>query len=175
MDDFLNGAEIDDIRLIDLKDGSVQSGWGPEHKSYLIIFFPKAFTPVCKSELGAINQWQEEFNKLGIEIIAGSIDHEEDILNWFDTDETLRGSTYKLVRSEKLPDALDLIRFDGSLKRASVFFTIDKNDQYELVSMEHFNKVGRSMEELHRMAWGWSTGEYCTQGWNSPADGFLKK
>lgn len=169
MNDLLSGAEISDIRTVDLSTKTVSGGFEPEDTNYLIIFFPKVFTPVCKTELGAIEKWRPEFRKLGFEIIAGSVDPEEDILSWFEMEEALRDATYQVICSTELPRSLGLLRMYDELKRSSVFITNDG----ELVCMEHFNKVGRSFSELHRMAWGQSTGNYCTEGWQSPSDGFL--
>lgn len=141
----------------------------PDDKHKLIIFYPKSFTPVCETELGALEKWRPEFEKLGFHVVAATIDFIPTIKEWFTSDELLRDAKYPVLSSKILPIKLGLLRFDGSLKRSSVFIMRDG----ETVRIEHFDKVGRSLAELHRMAYGYTTDSYCAEGWKSPEDGFL--
>ncbi len=135
----------------------------------LVIFYPKSNTPVCETEMGALEQWKPKFEELGVQVIAASIDFVPTIKQWFTTDKQLKDATYPVLSSRILPQRLGLLRSDGSLRRSSVFIMKDG----EQVKIEHFEKVGRSLAELHRMAYGYTTDSYCAEGWTSPADGFL--
>lgn len=135
----------------------------------LIIFYPKSNTPVCETEMGALEQWKPKFEELGVQVIAATIDFVPIIKQWFTSEDLLKNATYPVLSSRMLPQRLGLLRSDGSLRRSSVF--IMKNG--EQVKIEHFEKVGRSLAELHRMAYGYTTDSYCAEGWTSPADGFL--
>lgn len=141
----------------------------PEDKHKLIIFYPKSNTPVCETEMGALEKWRPEFEKLGVHVIAATIDLVPTISEWFTNEEQLKSAKYPVISSRILPQRLGLLRSDGSLRRASVFIMRDG----ENVRMEHFDKVGRSLAELHRMAYGYTTDSYCAEGWTSPDDGFL--
>lgn len=134
----------------------------------LLIFIPQAFTPVCQTELGAMNDWYDEFAKLGCELIAVCTDPAGMLLDWQRAELALNNPKYKTFSSYLLPNRLGLLD-TGRSKRASVFITKDG----EVVKQEHFNKVGRSFAELHRMLYGYTTDSYCSEGWISPGDGFL--
>lgn len=140
----------------------------PESMDKLLIFVPAAFTPVCEDEAGHMRKWYEEFKKLGCEMILCLTDPATMIKDWFNSEELLKNPPYKAFSSYLLASRLGLTN-NGRAKRASVFVTKDG----EIVKQEHFNDVGRSFNELHRMYWAYTTGDYCGAGWKSPADGFL--
>lgn len=141
----------------------------PADKHKLIIFVPEAFTPVCETELGALNAWYDAFQKLDCELYAASTDPIVRMEDWIGTEPLLSNPKYRILSSYLLPMQLGLLE-DGRAKRSSVFVTRDG----EVVKMEHFDKVGRSMAELHRMLHGYTTDSYCAEGWTSPEDGFLE-
>jgi peroxiredoxin (alkyl hydroperoxide reductase subunit C) len=141
--------------------------WSPAtHK--LLIFIPEAFTPVCKSELGAMNEWYDRFQELGCELIAAGVDAPARMLDWFDTEELIANPRYRTFSTYQLPLALNILE-NGRSKRAGVFIAKDG----EIVKQEYPSKVGRSFAELHRMVWAYTTGSYCAEGWESPADRLL--
>lgn len=147
---------------------SQETHWSTDtHK--LLIFIPEAFTPVCSTELGAMGRWQTEFEKLGCELILICTDPAERLLDWICSEPQLADASYKLFSSVVVPERLGLLK-DGRSKRASVFVMTDG----EVVKQEHFDKVGRSFAELHRMLYGYTTGSYCAEGWKGPEDGFLE-
>lgn len=149
--------------------GFVRSLDFPDDKHKLIIFYPKSNTPVCETEMGALEKWRPEFEKLGVHVIAATIDFVPTISEWFTNDKQLEDAKYPVLSSRILPQRLGLLRSDGSLRRSSVFIMKDG----EQTRLEHFDKVGRSLAELHRMAYGYTTDSYCAEGWTSPEDGFL--
>lgn len=137
-------------------------------KAKLLVIIPKSFTPVCQTELGAINKWYDEFESLNCELIALCTDPAPMMLDWTQEEEVLKDPKYKIFSSYILPTRLGLVE-NGQAKRASVFITTDG----EIVKQEHFNKVGRSFAELHRMWYGFTQDSYCAEGWHDPSDGFL--
>jgi alkyl hydroperoxide reductase subunit AhpC len=119
--------------------------------------------------MGALENWRPEFEKLGVHVIAATIDYVTTIKDWFTNDELLQDAKYPVISSRILPQRLGLLRSDGSLRRSSVF--VMQNG--EMVRIEHFDRVGRSLAELHRMAYAYTQDSYCAEGWQSPEDGFL--
>ena len=134
----------------------------------LILFFPKTFTPVCETEMGAVNQWLPYFEELNCDVYGATADPAHLVKEWFEGDDLLKDAKFKVLSSYLMPARLGLMD-NGVVKRSSVFIMQDG----EIVKQEHFNKVGRSLAELHRMLYGYSTDSYCAEGWQSPADGFL--
>lgn len=172
--DLLNPPYLaNDIKVYQngLMRGFIQSRDFPTDKHKLIIFYPKSNTPVCETELGALEKWRPEFEKLGFHLVAACIDYVPVTHKWFTTEEMLKDAKYPVLSSRLLPQKLGLLRSDGSLRRSSVFITKDG----EMVKMEHFERVGRSLAELHRMAYAYTQDSYCAEGWKSPEDGFLQE
>lgn len=158
-----------DIMVYD--SGSVRklskNDWS-EDRHKLLLFFPETFTPVCGTEMGALNNWIEEFNKLGVDVFGATADPIHAVKDWYETEEQLANPNYKVISSYIFPTRLNIMN-NGRAKRASVFIT--KNG--DVVVQEHFLKVGRSLKELHRMMYAYTTDSYCAEGWEDPSDGFL--
>lgn len=170
--DLLNPPYLaNDIKVYQdgIMRGFIQSRDFPTDKHKLIIFYPKSNTPVCETEMGALEKWRPEFEKLGVHVLAATIDYVPTIKDWFSSEELLQDAKYPVLSSRLLPQRFGLLRSDGSLRRSSVF--VMQNG--EMVKMEHFDKVGRSLAELHRMAYAYTQDSYCAEGWKSPEDGFL--
>lgn len=143
------------------------SDWNSDrHK--LLLFIPQTNTPVCGSELGALQKWLPAFSDLDCDVYGVTTDPPHLVKDWFDNEPQLQGSDYPVISSYILPSRLDLLH-GGRAKRASVFIT----KEGDVVKMEHFLKVGRSLSELHRTLYAYTTGSYCGEGWKSPEDGFL--
>jgi alkyl hydroperoxide reductase subunit AhpC len=141
----------------------------PNDKHKLIVFIPEAFTPVCATELGALNGWYDVFQELGCELMAACVDSPDRLQAWLDEEPQLADARYKMLSSYLLPLQLGVLD-NGRAKRASVFVMKDG----QVVKQEHFDKVGRSLAELHRMLYGYSTDSYCAEGWTSHENGFLE-
>jgi alkyl hydroperoxide reductase subunit AhpC len=141
----------------------------PADKHKLLVFYPQTFTPVCRTELGAINQWVKPFAALDCMLIAACTDQASAIADWYRHEALLHDLDCLTFSSYLLPVRLGLV--DGNrAKRSSVFVMADG----EIIKQEHFARVGRSFAELHRMLYGYTTGSYCAEGWQSLADGFLE-
>lgn len=145
----------------------VSNDWNKDrHK--LILFFPETYTPVCETELGALNDWLEPFDKLGVDVFAATTDPIHSVKDWFESDELLQSAKFKVLSSYLLPARLGILN-SGRAKRASVFVGTDG----DTIIQEHFLKVGRSLKELHRTFFAFTTDSYCGEGWTDPSDGFL--
>lgn len=140
----------------------------PEDRHKLILFFPETFTPVCQTELGALNNWVQAFNELGVDVYGATADPIHAVKDWYDEEEALANPQYKVLSSYILPTRLSIMN-NGRVKRASVFITKDD----EVIIQEHFMKVGRSIAELHRTFYAFTTDSYCGENWRDPSDGFL--
>src|SRR4051812_11308742 len=62
----------------------------PVDKHKLVLFYPQTFTPVCMSELGAINQWLPSFAELDCVVIAACADSAEAIADWYQQEPRLQ-------------------------------------------------------------------------------------
>lgn len=140
----------------------------PSDRHRLFLFFPETFTPVCTTEMGNLNQWVDAFAELGIDVYGATTDPIHAVKDWYNQEEALKDSKYKVISTYMLPSRLG-VTSGGRAKRASVFMM--KNG--DVVIQEHFMKVGRSLKELHRMAYGYVQDSYCAEGWEDPSDGFL--
>lgn len=134
----------------------------------LLLFFPSTYTPVCGSEMGALNDWIDSFKEQNTEVIPVCVDPINIVRDWYSEEPILANPKYKVFSSYLLTTRLGLLE-QGRSKRASVF--ISKSG--EVVTQEYPFKVGRSISELHRMIFAYNTDSYCSEGWTDPTDGFL--
>lgn len=144
-----------------------ESDW-PRDRHKLLLFFPETFTPVCQTEMGNLNDWVKEFDKLDCDVFGITSDPIHAVKDWYETEEDLKGSKYTVLSSYILPLRLGILN-EGKVKRASVFITREG----DTIIQEHFLKVGRSIKELHRQLYGYVQDSYCAEGWEDPSDGFL--
>lgn len=159
-----------DIMVLDSGDvRRFQAEDWPSYRHKLLLFFPETFTPVCGSEMGALNDWIEAFDNQDVDVFGITADPIHAVKDWYESEEMLQNPKYKVLSSYILPTRLGIM-FNGKAKRASVFITKDK----DVIVQEHFLKVGRSLEELHRQIYAYNQDSFCGEGWQSPQDGFLK-
>lgn len=77
--DFTAETTEGPLRFHEWLDG----GWG------LLFSHPRAFTPVCTTELGALARIRGEFDRRGVKVLGLSVDPVDDVLRWSrDIDET---------------------------------------------------------------------------------------
>lgn len=132
----------------------------------LLLFYPETFTPVCESEMGAIEQWLQFFDEQNCDVYSVTADNINLVESFYK--ESFQGANYLALSSLTLPTRLGIMN-NGRVKRASVFITTAG----EVLVQEHFMLVGRSLKELHRTIYAYNTGSYCGEGWQDPSDGFL--
>lgn len=136
----------------------------------LLLFFPETFTPVCTTEMGNLNDWIPEFDKLGVDVFAATTDPIHAVKDWYENEEAIKNPKYKVLSTYIMPARIGIMN-GGRSKRASVFISKDG----DMIIQEHFLKVGRNLKELHRTFYGYTTDSYCAEGWEDPSDGFLTK
>ena len=74
-------------------------------KSWVVLFsHPKNFTPVCTTELGALESIKSEFDKRGVKILGLSVDPVEDHENWSNDIQDVTGHkpSYPLIGDKDL-------------------------------------------------------------------------
>lgn len=164
-----NPYKADDIFV--LENGDIRrfnsSDWS-NNKHKLLLFFPETYTPVCMSEMGALNKWIPSFNEQNTDVFAITADPIHAVKDWYDEEEALKDPSYRVLSSYLLTSRLGVMN-NGKAKRCNVFIS----NVGEVVVQEYPMKVGRSFEELHRMIYAYNTDSYCAEGWKSPSDGFL--
>ncbi len=144
-----------------------------DEKYCLLFFYPMDFTFVCPSELIAINNRIDEFNKRNIKVIGISIDSHFVHKAWKNTPIELGGIgqlSYSLVSDVKrltikaygTEDQTTGVSYRGS-------FIIDTN---KIIRAQHVHDfpVGRNIDEYIRifdaLIYHSKYGEVCQAGWN---------
>lgn len=80
--DFTQQSTVGPIRFHDFLGNS----WG------VLFSHPKAFTPVCTTELGMVAKLKPEFDKRGVKVLGLSVDPAEDDLKWAKDIEETQGT-----------------------------------------------------------------------------------
>lgn len=133
--------------------------WNNWHRIFIVI--PRSNTPVCQSELGAMNEWYEKLAELHAELVAVCTDRVEMILDWYKSEDSLKERKWVTLSTYEMPLKLGLMQ-NGLAKRATVFVT----NEGEAIKQEHFENVGRNFEELYRQMKGYVSGDKCLEGWD---------
>lgn len=143
---------------------------------YVILFFwPLDFTFVCPTEIIAFSDRNEEFVKLGVQILGVSVDSHYTHLAWRNTPRTDGGLgeiTYPLVSdlSKEISKAYDVLLPSGVALRG--LFLIDKGGivRHQLVNDL---PIGRSVDEALRIVkalqYYEAHGEVCPADWKEGA------
>lgn len=155
------------------KDEFVRVSLSDYKGKWLVLFFyPRDFTFICPTEIKGFAKQEEEFRKLGCEVLAASTDSEWSHRNWFERDlpdvgyPVLADTTQSLVRDYGV-----LNEDDGSAERG--LFIIDPEGlvRYIVVSS---GSVGRSVSETLRVLKAVQSGELCPVEW-APGEETLGK
>jgi alkyl hydroperoxide reductase subunit AhpC len=156
--------EFKQVSLSDYKDRYV-----------LLFFWPLDFTFVCPTEIIAFSDRNEEFNKLGVQVLGVSIDSHFTHLAWRNTPRTEGGLgeiAYPLVAdlNKEISEAYDVLLPSGIALRG--LFLIDKSG---IVRHQVVNDLplGRSVDEAVRMVKALqffeAHGEVCPANWKEGA------
>ena len=120
-----------------------------KEKWAVVCFYPADFTFVCPTEIAAMNAKYEEFQKLGVEILAVSVDS--------------KFSHKRFVETE--PFGI-LVEEEGIALRGRFLFN---PDQICVAQEVQADSVGRNVNEFLRQIEAWQyaskTGEVCPAGW----------
>lgn len=161
-------------------------------KKYVMLFFyPKDFTFVCPTELHAFQSKKEEFEKLGVELVAVSTDTEQSHWGWMqlskdqggiqgitypvvaDTNKTI-AANYDVLAGSYYYDDNDELKAEGEMVAYRGLFLIDK-DQIVRHQIVNDLPLGRNVDEALRMVkalqFTEEKGEVCPANWDEGKSG----
>ena len=140
-----------------------------EGKWHVVCFYPADFTFVCPTEIAAMNAKYDEFQELGVEILAVSTDTKFSHKRFVETEPLLKGlqltigadSTGAVSRAFGV-----MIEEEGIALRGRFLI----NPEGTVVAQEvQAPMVGRNVHEFLRQVRAWQhaekTGEVCPAGW----------
>jgi peroxiredoxin (alkyl hydroperoxide reductase subunit C) len=159
------------MEAYDAKSGRYTTVSSEDYKGkwHVVCFYPADFTFVCPTELAAMNAKLEEFEKLGVEILAVSTDTKFSHKRFVETE--------PLLKDFKLTIAADptgevtrafgvMIEDEGIALRGR--FLIDPNGICVAQEVQA-PSVGRNVNEFLRQIVAWQhaekTGEVCPANW----------
>lgn len=134
-------------------------------KWLVLFFYPLDFTFVCPTELEAFAENYGEFQGLGAEVLAASVDSVYSHKAWFETDERLKKVAYPVISDmtkeiSRRYGVLD--EQEGVALRGT--FIIDPDGVLQWVTVSNLD-VGRSTEETLRTLQALQTGALCPANW----------
>lgn len=135
----------------------------------VVCFYPADFTFVCPTEIAAMNAKYDEFQKLGVEILAVSVDTKFSHKIFAETEPILKGLQLIMGAdsSQEVSRAFGiLIEEEGVALRGRFLFNPDGICVAQEVQAD---SVGRNVHEFLRQVEAWQhatkTGEVCPAGW----------
>lgn len=135
----------------------------------VVCFYPADFTFVCPTEIAAMNALRDEFKKLGVEILAISVDSKFSHKIFAETEPILKGLrlTIGADTSKEVSRLFGvLIEEEGVALRGRFLFTPEGICVAQEVQAD---AVGRNVHEFLRQIQAWQhatkTGEVCPAGW----------
>ncbi len=135
----------------------------------VICFYPADFTFVCPTEIAAMNAKYDEFQRLGVEILAVSVDSKFSHKRFAETEPILKGLKLMMGAdsNQEVSRAFGvLIEEEGVALRGRFLFNPDGLCVAQEVQAD---SVGRNVNEFLRQVEAWQhatkTGEVCPAGW----------
>jgi peroxiredoxin (alkyl hydroperoxide reductase subunit C) len=135
----------------------------------VICFYPADFTFVCPTEIAAMNAKYDEFQALGVEILAVSVDTKFSHKRFVETEPILKGLKLMMGAdgNQEVSRAFGvLIEEEGVALRGRFLFNPDGICVAQEVQAD---SVGRNVNEFLRQVQAWQhatkTGEVCPAGW----------
>ena len=135
----------------------------------VVCFYPADFTFVCPTEIAAMNAHYDEFQELGVEILAVSVDSKFSHKRFVETEPLLEG--LKLTIGADVTKEVSrvfgiLVEEEGVALRGRFLFNADGVCVAQEVQAD---SVGRNVKEFLRQVEAWQyaskTGEVCPAGW----------
>jgi peroxiredoxin (alkyl hydroperoxide reductase subunit C) len=178
----INGEEI-------VENFSLEQYAGDKH--VILFFYPKDFTFVCPTELHAFQSKMDEFEKLGVAVVAVSTDTEQSHWGWLqmpkdkggiqgitypvvaDTNKTI-SANYDVLAGSYYYDENEEMQAEGEMIAYRGLFLIDKEG---IVRHQIVNDLplGRNVDEAIRMVKALQfveeKGEVCPANWDEGKDG----
>ena len=135
----------------------------------VVCFYPADFTFVCPTESAAMNAKYDDFQKLGVEILAVSVDTKFSHKRFVETEPLLKGLKLMMGAdgNQEVSRAFGiLVEEDGVALRGRFLFNPDGICVAQEVQAD---SVGRNVNEFLRQVEAWQhatkTGEVCPAGW----------
>ena len=135
----------------------------------VVCFYPADFTFVCPTEIAAMNAKYDEFQKMGVEILAVSVDSKFSHKRFVETEPILKGLrlTIGADTTQEVSELFGvLIEEEGVALRGRFLFNPDGICVAQEVQAD---SVGRNVNEFIRQVEAWQhatkTGEVCPAGW----------
>ncbi len=140
-----------------------------KNKWSVVCFYPADFTFVCPTEIAAMNAHYDDFQELGVEILAVSVDSKFSHKRFVETEPILKGLklTMGADTNQEISRAFGvLIEEEGVALRGRFLFNPDGICVAQEVQAD---SVGRNVKEFLRQVQAWQyaskTGEVCPAGW----------
>lgn len=155
----------------DAKTGHFKTVSSADYKDKwaVVCFYPADFTFVCPTEIAAMNAHYDEFQELGVEILAVSVDSKFSHKRFAETEPILKGLklTMGADSNQEVSRAFGvLIEEEGVALRGRFLFNPDGVCVAQEVQAD---SVGRNVNEFLRQVKAWQhaskTGEVCPAGW----------
>lgn len=142
-----------------------------EHRGKWVVlfFYPRDFTFICPTEIGAFAALQDEFAAEGASLIAASTDSFFSHDAWFKQDDRLQDVDFPVVAdsSHAFAKAFNVLLDDGSALRAT--YIIDPLGIIRHMSSNEID-IGRNVDETLRILRALKSGELCPAGWQPGTD-----
>ena len=160
-----------EMEAYDAKTGHYKTVSSNDYKDKwtVICFYPADFTFVCPTEIAAMNAHYDDFQELGVEILAVSVDSQFSHKRFVETEPILKGLklTMGADTNQEVSRAFGvLIEEEGVALRGRFLFNADGICVAQEVQAD---SVGRNVNEFLRQVQAWQhatkTGEVCPAGW----------
>jgi len=155
----------------DAKTGHFKTVSSKDYKDKWVVvcFYPADFTFVCPTEIAAMNAHYDDFQKLGVEILAISVDTKFSHKRFVETEPLLKGLklTIGADSTKEVSRAFGILNEEeGTAMRGRFLFTPDGVCVAQEVQAD---SVGRNVKEFLRQVQAWQlatkTGVVCPAGW----------
>lgn len=131
-------------------------------KWVVLFFYPLDFTFVCPTEIRGFAAANEEFEKLGAQVLGASVDSEHSHKAWIERDfGSLPFPLLSDIRREAA-DAYGVLLPEGVALRGTFIVDPEGTLKYAVV---HDNSIGRNTDETLRVLQALQTGELCPLDW----------
>ena len=150
-------------KFVPVSDADLQGKWS------IFFFYPADFTFVCPTEIAAMNAKYDDFQRLGVEILAISVDTKFSHKRFAETEPILKGLKLMMGAdgNHEVSRAFGvLVEEEGVALRGRFLFNPDGICVAQEVQAD---SVGRNVNEFLRQVEAWQhatkTGEVCPAGW----------
>jgi alkyl hydroperoxide reductase subunit AhpC len=132
---------------------------------FVLFFYPLDFTFVCPTELRELAKHYKEFQDLGAEVLAASVDSVYTHMAWYETEPQLKDVAFPVLSdiTHEIGKAYRVLHeVAGNHFRATFIIDPEGIIQYHVI---HTEMVGRSIKELLRVLQALQTGGLCPVEW----------